>query len=122
MRIRLLDGLDQLILAGRQVHGLHVEALALDLVVPAHHHHGHIGMSGGVHGCLQQACAGLGRILRRVFAFHPHAQRILHLHAAAGPLREFRPAARSHTSARTSELPPPPVRATAAFGPITAIE
>ena len=48
--IDLVDGLDQFVLAGRQIHGLHVEAFGLELGGAADHDDGDVGFGGGVGG------------------------------------------------------------------------
>ena len=75
MRIGFLDGLDQLILAGGQVHGLDVEAFRLDLVVAADHHHRNVGLLLPRRRLRFSAfVARFGGVLRWILAFHTDAK------------------------------------------------
>ena len=78
-RVGLFDGLDEIVLAGGQVHGLEVEAFGFDLVVPADDDHGDIGVPGRIHRFFEGFGAGFGSVLGGIFSFHADAQRVLYL-------------------------------------------
>ena len=65
VRICFLDGLDQLILTGGEVHRLDVEAFGLVLVVAADDHHRDVGFCGAVCRLLSDRLRALRRCRAR---------------------------------------------------------
>ena len=84
--LAFLDGSDQFVLAGGQVHGLYVEAFGLVLVVAADHHDGDVGLRGCIGRGFEIIGARFGGVVGWVFAFHADAQRGGDLDAGTGAL------------------------------------
>jgi len=104
----------------RQVHRFHVEALTFELRIASHHDHGTSACAAASVASFSSfvrasaiSCAGSSpSIPRPARTSHQPVPRAF-LDPSSGVIAYF---------GRTSELPPPPVRATAAFGPMTAME
>ncbi len=82
--IGLLDGFDQSVLAGGQIHGCYIEALAFVFVVAADHDDGDVSVRCRVNCLLEVSGAGLGCVVGEVFAVHAGAERVGDGDAAAG--------------------------------------
>ena len=82
--VRLLNGGNELILAGGEVHGLEVESFRFDSCVAAYDDDGYVSVRGDFYGFFEKLRPGLQCVLLRVLACHTDTESIGDLNCVAG--------------------------------------